>query len=97
MLQDDEEKMFGDLDENEKDRARQIFVIKMTTIHDEWRKKMTKRIPVGESAKKDKTGNNQLQNLRKQKLEDNLIDKQGGMSEAIIRQMIDNQGNDDAE
>lgn len=97
MLQDDEEKMFGGLDENEKDRARQIFVIKMTSIHDEWRKKMTKRIPVGESAKKDTTANNQLQNLRKQKLEDNLIDKQGGMSEAIIRQMIDNQGNDDGE
>lgn len=57
--------MFGDLDENEKDRARQIFVIKMTTIHDEWRKKMTKRIPVGEGAKKDNTETNQLQNLRK--------------------------------
>lgn len=52
--------MFGDLDENEKDRARQIFVIKMTTIHDEWRKKMTKRIPVGEGAKKDTTATNQL-------------------------------------
>jgi len=31
-------------------------------------------------------------------LEDNLINKQGGMSEVIIRQMIDNQGvEDDAE
>jgi len=25
----------------------------MTTIHDEWRKKMTKRIPVADSAKKE--------------------------------------------
>ena len=53
MIQEDDDQMFGDLDENEKDRARQIFVIKMTTIHDEWRKKMTKRIPVADSAKKE--------------------------------------------
>lgn len=64
----------------------------MTTIHDEWRKKVTKRIPVADSAKKETATVNQLQNQRKQKLEDNLIDKQGGMSEVIIRQMIDNQG-----
>jgi hypothetical protein len=57
--------MFKGLDDNEKDRARQIFVIKMTTIHDEWRKKMTKRIPVGESAKKESSENNQKQNLKK--------------------------------
>jgi len=60
MLQEDDEKMFGDLDDNERDRARQIFVIKMTTIHDEWRKSMTKRIPIAESAKKEDAGSNQL-------------------------------------
>jgi hypothetical protein len=42
MLEEDDEYLFSDLKENEKAKARSVFIVKMSTVHDWWRMKKSK-------------------------------------------------------
>jgi hypothetical protein len=42
MLEEDDEYLFSGLKENEKGKARSVFIVKMSTVHDGWRMKKSK-------------------------------------------------------
>ena len=44
MLENDEIELFGHLSENEKQKAKQMFIVKMVTIHDTWRLKKSRAL-----------------------------------------------------
>lgn len=44
MLEEDDEYLFSDLKENEKGKARSVFIVKMCTVHDAWRMKKSKAL-----------------------------------------------------
>ena len=55
MLDEDDEYLFSELKENEKGKARSVFIVKMSVIHDAWRMKKSKALAQAALAKETDT------------------------------------------
>lgn len=66
----------------------------MSTIHDEWRKSMTKKIVIADENADEQATTKLLSKeamlalKKKANLENELINKKGGVSERIIKELI---------
>lgn len=86
-IEKDDEELFGHLRDNEKPKARKVFIVKLTAIHDYWRLKKAKSRALT-LAKKNV---DQVEDRKTQKLEDKFVTKKGGQSEQIVKELIKKQ------
>jgi hypothetical protein len=87
-IEEDDEELFGHLRDNEKLKARKVFIVKLTAIHDAWRLKRAKGKAMDQAKNKNLDQN---EHSKTQKLEDKFVSKKGGQSELIVKELIKKQ------